>query len=249
MAACSLSGGRPIKGFYADRARLMLFDRRGKQLRNLSEEWDRSADGLVWSPDSSSLFGAIDDAGTRRIYRFDVGGGVPRPVTREHSFGSLAIAGSGPVIVGLRQSFTEPPTLVSIIARTGAATKLSDFNDGVLSRLTPGKVESVIYKGANNEDVQMWVVYPPNFTPDRKWPLYLLLHGGPHNGVDGRLSVAVERADLRQLGLRHGVAQLPRLERLRPGVDGFDHQGMGAAAVRRHDQGHGLVSRAAVDRC
>ena len=172
-----------IKGFYADRARLMLFERRGKQLRNLSEEWDRSADGLVWSPDSSSLFGAIDDAGTRRIYRFDVGGGPPKPVTREHSFGSLAIAGSGPVIVGLRQSFTEPPTLVSIIARTGAATKLSDFNDGVLSRLTPGKVESVTYKGANNEDVQMWVVYPPNFTPDRKWPLYLLLHGGPHNGA------------------------------------------------------------------
>ena len=53
----------------------------------------------------------------------------------------------------------------------------------MLSRLTPGKVESVTYKGANNEDVQMWVVYPPNFTPDRKWPLYLLLHGGPHNGV------------------------------------------------------------------
>lgn len=172
-----------IKDFYADRARLMLYDRRGSKLRNLTEEWDRSADGLVWSPDSSSLFGAIDDAGTRRIYRFDIGGGAPKPVTREHSFDSIAIAGSGPVIVGLRQSFTEPPTLVSIIARTGAATKLSDFNDALLARLTPGKVESVTYKGANNEDVQMWVVYPPNFTPDRKWPLYLLLHGGPHNGV------------------------------------------------------------------
>lgn len=172
-----------IKDFYADRARLMLFDRRGSKLRGITEAWDRSADGLVWSPDSSALFGAIDDAGTRRIYRFDIGGGEPKAVTREHSFGSLAIAGSGPVIVGLRQSFTEPPTLVSIIARTGAATKLSDFNDGVLSRLTPGKVESVTYKGANNEDVQMWVVYPPNFAPDRKWPLYLILHGGPHNGV------------------------------------------------------------------
>ena len=172
-----------IKGFYADRARLMLFDRRGSKLRNLSEEWDRSADGLVWSPDSGSLFGAIDDAGTRRIYRFDVSGGDPKAVTREHSFGSLAVAGSGPVIVGLRQSFSEPPTLVSIIARTGAATKLSDFNDGLLARLTPGKVESITYKGANGADVQMWVVYPPNFTPDRKWPLYLLLHGGPHNAM------------------------------------------------------------------
>ena len=172
-----------IKGFYADRARLMLFERKGAKLRNLSEDWDRSADGLVWSPDSSALFGAIDDAGTRRIYRFDIGGGEPKAVTREHSFGSLAIAGSGPVIVGLRQSFSEPPALVSIIARTGAATKLSDFNTAALARLSPGKVESVTYKGANDEDVQMWVVYPPNFTPERKWPVMLLLHGGPHNGV------------------------------------------------------------------
>ena len=169
-------------------------------------------------------------------------------ITREHSFSSLAIAGSGPVIVGLRQSFTEPPTLVSIIARTGAATKLSDFNDAALAKLTQGRVESVTYTGANGEDVQMWIVYPPNFTPDRKWPLYLLLHGGPHNGVDRRLSVALERAGVRELGLRHGLAQLPRLERLRPGVDGFDHEGMGGAAVPGHDQGGRVVSRAALDR-
>ncbi len=89
-----------IHDFYADRTRLMLFDRRGGKIRSLTEEWDRSADGLVWSPDSDALFGSIDDAGTRRIYRFDVSGGAPRAVTREHSFSSLAIAGSGPVIVG-----------------------------------------------------------------------------------------------------------------------------------------------------
>ena len=172
-----------IKGFYADRARLMLFDRRSGQVRNLTENWDRSAEGLVWSPDSDSLFGSIDDAGLRRIYRFDVSGGAPKAITRDASFSSLAIAGSGPVIVGLRQSFIEPPTLVSIIPRTGAATKLSDFNDAALAKLTQGRYESVTYAGANGENVQMWIVYPPDFTPDRKWPLYLLLHGGPHNAA------------------------------------------------------------------
>lgn len=171
------------KGFYADRARLMLFDRRSRSIRSLTEQWDRSADGLVWSPSSDALFGSIDDSGTRRIYRFDLSGDTPRAITREPSFSSLAVAGSGPVIVGLRQSFTEPPTLVSIIARTGAATKLTDFNDAALANLTQGRYERVTYKGANDEDVQMWIVYPPNFTPDKKWPLYLLLHGGPHNAM------------------------------------------------------------------
>ncbi len=172
-----------IKDFYADRARLMLFDRKARTVRSLTEDWDRSVDGLVWSPEADSLFGSIDDAGVRRIYRFDVGGGAPRAITREHSFSSLAVAGNGPVIVGLRQSFVEPPTLVSIIARNGSATKLSDFNDAALANLTQGRVESVTYPGANGEEVQMWIVYPPAFTAEKRWPLYLLLHGGPHNAM------------------------------------------------------------------
>jgi dipeptidyl aminopeptidase/acylaminoacyl peptidase len=173
-----------IKDFYADRARLQIYDRRSSQTRSLTEDWDRSADGLVWAPDSSALFGSIEDAGTLRIFRFNVGGGAPQPITREHSFSSLAIAGSGPVIVGLRQSFVEPPTLVSIIARTGTPTKLTDFNDAALANVTQGRVESVTYTGANGEPIQMWITYPPNFTPDRKWPLYLVLHGGPHSAMN-----------------------------------------------------------------
>ena len=95
------------------------------------------------------MFGSIDDAGARRVYRFELNGAAPRAITRDHSFSSLAIAGTGPVIVGLRQSFSEPPTLVSIIARNGSAAKLTDFNDAALARLTQGRVESVNYAGAN----------------------------------------------------------------------------------------------------
>jgi dipeptidyl aminopeptidase/acylaminoacyl peptidase len=173
-----------IKDFYADRARLMLYDRRNSQIRSLTEDWDRSADALVWTPDSSALFGSIEDSGTLRVFRFNTSGGAPQPITHEHSFGSLAIAGSGPVIVGLRQSFTEPPTLVSIIPRTGMPTKLTDFNDASLANVTQGKVESVTYTGAKGENVQMWITYPPNFTPDRKWPVYLIIHGGPHSAMN-----------------------------------------------------------------
>ena len=64
-----------IKDFYADRARLMLHERRAGTTRGLTDDWDRSANGLVWAPDSHALFGTIEDAGTRRVYRFDVAKG------------------------------------------------------------------------------------------------------------------------------------------------------------------------------
>jgi len=172
-----------IPRFYADTRRLMLYDRGAHAARALAPDFDRSADGLVWLPDSSGLVGAIDDAGTRRVYRFDVRGGTPRALTGPHDFTSLAVAGRPAVIVALRQSFSEPPTLVRIDARDGTVTKLSAFNDAILREVRFGAVESVTYAGANGAPIQMWIIKPPGFDPARRYPLYLLLHGGPHNAV------------------------------------------------------------------
>ena len=169
--------------FYADRARLMIFDRAAGTTVGVTEKWDRSASGLIWERDSRSLLGSIDDAGTRRVYRFRLDGGVPAALTGTSSFGGLALASSGKGLVAIRQSFTEPPTLVSIPTRKGAVTKLSTFNDEALAGIDQGKVESVTYKGAKDADIQMWVVYPPGFDASRKYPVLMLLHGGPHSAI------------------------------------------------------------------
>src|SRR5688572_12353701 len=169
-----------IKGFYADRARLVLRDRRAGTNRVATEGWDRSVSGLVWSPRSDALYGAIDDAGNGRVHRVEVPSGRPVPLTRDRSFSALSLSDDGRTLVALRQSFVEPPTLVTVDISSGAATKISAFNDAVLAGVEWGTYESVTFKGARNEDVQMWVNYPPGFDRSRKWPVFLILHGGPH---------------------------------------------------------------------
>lgn len=171
-----------IKGFYADRGRLMLLDRSAGTTRAITESWDRSVTRPTWLPGSKGLLSAVEDAGTVRVYRFGLSGDVPMAVTTSPSFSGLAIGTAGNP-VALRQSFTEPPTLVRLDLGTGKATKLSSFNDSKLADFAFGKVESVTYKGGNGDDVQMWVVYPPGFDPAKKYPVYMLLHGGPHNGM------------------------------------------------------------------
>ena len=172
-----------IKGFYADKQRLYRYDRRSGERVDLTKEWDRSVSGLVWAPDSRDLYGAINDAGLRRVYEINAANGKVRPITGDKSFVSLAVAGRGPVMVGLRESFVEPRTLVRIDPRRGRVVKLSTFNDNVLAGVDFGAYESVVYKGGNGENVQMWINYPPGFDKNEKWPLYLLIHGGPHSGV------------------------------------------------------------------
>jgi len=171
-----------IPTFYGDRARLMLFDRAKGTTVGLTENWDRSVSGLLWERDSRTLLGTIDDAGTRRVYRFRLDGGKPAAVTKDFSFGGLALSRNGKALVAIRQSFIEPPTLVSLAPR-GAPVKLSTFNDVALAALDQGKVESVTYKGARDADIQMWIVYPPGFDATKKYPLMMLLHGGPHNSM------------------------------------------------------------------
>ncbi len=170
-----------IRGFYADKGRLMLQDRRDGKTRELFADWDRSAGGLVWSRDSRRLYGAIDDAGTVRVYDLPLDG-APRKVNASASFSALALSDSG-TLVGLRESFVEPPTLVRIDAGSGAATKLSTINDALLAATEIGTYESVTYKGANGKDIQMWVNYPPGFDRTKKYPFFMLIHGGPHNAI------------------------------------------------------------------
>ena len=171
-----------IKHFYADRQRLMIFDRSSGSVVGASENFDRSVDGPHWERDSRTLLSSIDDAGMHRVYRFRLDGGKPEAITKDGTIDNLALARNGAALVGIRQTFAEPPTLVSL-GKSGAVKKLSTFNDDSLAALDLGRYESVTYQGAKDADIQMWVVYPPGFDAAKKYPLLMLLHGGPHSAM------------------------------------------------------------------
>jgi dipeptidyl aminopeptidase/acylaminoacyl peptidase len=167
-----------------DRERVMVLDRKaeGAAPSDLSAAWDRSAAELRWAPDSQSLLVVAEDRPTRRLFRIPVAGGAPRALTEAGDFAGVAAAGQS--LVALRSSFSQPPTLMRLDpAGSGRPRQISRFNDALLSGVRLGNVESVTYKGARGADIQMWIVRPPDFSASRRWPLMLLLHGGPHVGV------------------------------------------------------------------
>lgn len=171
-----------IKGFYADTRRLMTYEVSTGRTNEITGSWDRSADGLVWAPDNSTLYGAIDDAGTRRVYAISTQGGQVRALTAETDVMSLSISADG-TLAALNQSFLYPPRLVLVDTRRGTLQRLDTFNDEILEGVELGTYESVIYEGYDGEPIQMWVHYPPGFDPEKKYPLFLLIHGGPHNAI------------------------------------------------------------------
>lgn len=171
-----------IPGFYADQQKLMIHELATARTRLVLGDWDRSAEGLVWSPDSAGLFGAIDDAGTRRVYFLPLSGADPVAITFATDYDGLAIGGDG-TLVARNQSFVYPPRIVRIEPESGQTRRLESFNDAELANVDLGSYESVTYRGADDAEIQMWVHYPPGFDRARQYPLFLLIHGGPHGAI------------------------------------------------------------------
>src|SRR5262249_8277233 len=59
--------------------------------------------------------------------------------------------------------------------------RIDTFNKALVAQWELGEVSSTFR--ADDEDVQMWIVYPPNFDAKKKWPLLTVAHGGPHNAI------------------------------------------------------------------
>ena len=170
-----------IAGFYGDQVKLMVRELRTGTTTMLHEGWDRSAAGLVWAPDSKGFYGAIDDAGTRRVYYLPTKG-APKRITEATSFDGLSIADDG-TLVARNQSAVYPPRVVLVANKGNKVRRLDRFNDEIMAAVDMGSRESVTYAGVDGAEIQMWVHYPPGFDSRKQYPLLLAIHGGPHGAA------------------------------------------------------------------
>lgn len=175
-----------VKFFYADRQRLMVMDRRNGKNKEFAADLDRSCANPQWLDD-------IENVPVLGIEAEDKGH-VKQFAIASDSCVTLSSAGASrrsmarnrrapsDMFSYLAASFDMPPTLYGVPDK-GVGIQISHFNDDLVSRWQLGRVEERYFKGANDEDVHMWIVYPPNFDPAKKWPLVQVVHGGPHNGI------------------------------------------------------------------
>jgi dipeptidyl aminopeptidase/acylaminoacyl peptidase len=164
--------------FYADRVRLMRYERASGAHEEWLGSWDRSpvhwefgADGKLWIE--------AEDAGRTRLFRFS-GTGHPHPVTDRGSAGGVAPLRDGRVAFSL-QTLCDPPEVHLLGAATDARpARLTHFTEPVMSRVATGEVRELTFPGAYGQVVQMFVVLPPGYEPGKKYPLVQVIHGGPH---------------------------------------------------------------------
>ena len=164
-------------GYESDRWRMMVYDRKAGSVRNLTEAFDRHVGEPAWSADSKTLYFAAEDRAHAPIYSVPAAGGPVKTVVSGGSFGDVRVAGS--TLVFTKVALTHPVEIYRATTAGAGLAAVTKANDAFLSgfALRPG--ESVTYTGAAGKPVQAWIVKPATFDPARKYPLLVLIHGGP----------------------------------------------------------------------
>jgi Dipeptidyl aminopeptidases/acylaminoacyl-peptidases len=181
-------------GFEADKWRLLVQDRQSQKTRDLTEKFDRSVGSFAWEqfPEgvTAILFTAEDRGESPMFAAFPAEENpIPQPQgapSRKLHVDDLVFAGRS--LFFTRMSATAPNEIYKLEMPQNPepgtyisepCQQITHMNDALLSQIDMQPLESFTFKGANNDDVQGFMVKPPGFDPKKKYPLKFLLHGGP----------------------------------------------------------------------
>jgi dipeptidyl aminopeptidase/acylaminoacyl peptidase len=171
--------GMTRPAFEADRTQLRLHDRRTGDTRSLTADLDASVDFFAWSADSGSLWFQAQDQLHHATYRVSVAGGAPVKVIQGTYDGGLQVSADQRTLVVARQATDRPVDLFAVDADGQLIRQLTHQNRELVDRLSLQPAEPFWATGDGGTPVQGFLVKPPGFDPSRKYPLVLLIHGGP----------------------------------------------------------------------
>ncbi|MEW6733861.1 MAG: S9 family peptidase [Acidobacteriota bacterium] len=164
-----------------DHAHIMLRNNVTGESVRLTGELDRSVNSFVWAADGRSIWFIVEDHGEEMIYQLSLPTGKLKPYGRTSNLNDLTITPDGRHLIFLRSSFSQPAEIYQATTSTEfSLQQLSHLNDEWRTSLLWSEVSSFTYQGWHDEEVMSWLVKPPDFSPDRRYPLLLLIHGGPH---------------------------------------------------------------------
>jgi len=169
-------------GYESDKNRLFIYSFDTKEKKEYTRDFDQNVHGLVWSDDSKHIYFTSDYHARFQAYRVAIPqGGFEQLTEGIHNY--LSVAPLGDKIIGAKQSMSSPTEIFAVDMKTKEETQLSFINKKLMDQLNFGQVKKRWVKTTDNKEMLVWVIYPPNFDPNKKYPTLLYCQGGPQSSV------------------------------------------------------------------
>jgi dipeptidyl aminopeptidase/acylaminoacyl peptidase len=167
-------------GYESDRWRIMLYDRRAGQATSLTDNFDRSAAELLWSADSKTIIFTAENETLNPVYIMAAQPGAePRKLIADSFNSNISLSVDGKTLAFARNSMTKPAEVFAANADGSNVRQLSHANDVALAALQLSAPETFWFDATDGTKIQAMLVRPPDFDAAKKYPLLVLLHGGP----------------------------------------------------------------------
>lgn len=169
-------------GYESDLDRLFIANLETGEQKWLSEGWDYNIQDVNWTADGGMIYFASPYRGTTQIFSIDISSREINQVSSgKFDFGPVILADNN-IITGI-QSMSMALEIANISLVDGAMTQVTNVNGHIYDYVTMGETEERYIKTKDNKDLQMWIIYPPDFDPSKKYPALLYCKGGPQGAL------------------------------------------------------------------
>ncbi|MFC6269063.1 S9 family peptidase [Frigoriflavimonas asaccharolytica] len=177
-------------GFEADKNRIMVMDWKTKTKTDLTNNWDESATGDVfWDQKSEKIYFAAAFRGTNQLFSVNIKNPKIQQITKGNFDVTGIVAQSDAALMVTRTDFNHNADLFSVNLKNGEMKKVTDVNKENYAKISPSTSELKLIKTTDGKEMGVWMIYPPNFDPSKKYPTLLYCQGGPQSALTQFFSV------------------------------------------------------------
>ncbi|MBG8552873.1 S9 family peptidase [Hymenobacter guriensis] len=170
-------------GFESDRNGIVVYDFKTKKRADITAGSEQAAANIRWSPDGKTIYFVSVLEGTEQLFSIASKGGKIKQLTKgAHNYNSFELAGKD-VAIANKTTQAQPADLVRIDLKTGRETALTSINQQELAGVKTSRTEARWVKTTDGKQMQVYVIYPPDFDPNKKYPALLYCQGGPQSPI------------------------------------------------------------------
>ena len=168
------------KGNEADQQRLWVFDLTTNECKYITRGQDYCVTEVVWDGNEAMYF-VLPWHATHQVARIDLDGNMTTITKGDHDINSFTFAG-GKMVANMN-TMSKAVELYDVNLESGELTQLTDVNREIYDNMDFGKVEKVMVPTTDGKEMLTWVIYPPHFDENKKYPTLLYCQGGPQSTV------------------------------------------------------------------
>jgi dipeptidyl aminopeptidase/acylaminoacyl peptidase len=189
-------------GYESDKQDLLIMDWATKAITNITKTRDETISDYVWSNAGNTIYFTAPYRGTKQLYEIFTGSVINMPrnakaqrkmppvkpfairqiTNGQHDVNAIAAEDNGNLYVTV-STMLAANEIYKVDKVNGVLQQLSQVNTTTYNKLAPCTVKPRTCKATDGSNLFSWIVYPPNFDPNKKYPTLLYCQGGPQGSI------------------------------------------------------------------